>query len=298
MLGWAEKTCALRRYNVDNNRPRPESYREDWQQANNITVQNDNQDQVIVRNFSQTEKDMQYRNLASGAESGWDFSSRFLSNPRAAAEGVSFPLRSLNVVNIVPVDLNSLLYWNEVTIASFLQMWDQNETAATWSEIARKRSEAMHAVMWNKTHESYFDFNLSSGCQEVFAARDTDVLPIEAVPAPSSDTQVAFNAAQLMPFLTGAARTDIKNSPKAVRRAFERIDRYLTTRKGGIASTNYQTMQQWDQPNVWPPHMQMLIEALLKTPAALGQDDPDWKWMQDLALRLAQRYLDTTYCTW
>lgn len=241
---------------------------------------------------------MQYRNLASGAESGWDFSSRFLSNPRAAADGTSFPLRSLNVVNIIPVDLNSLLYWNEVTIASFLQMLNQNETAATWSEIARKRSEAMHAVMWNETHGSYFDFNLSSGCQEVFAARDTDVLPIEAVPAPSNDTQVAFNVAQLVPFLTGAARTEIKNSPKAVRRAFDRIDRYLTTRKGGIASTNYQTMQQWDQPNVWPPHMQMLIEALLKTPASLGQDDPDWKWTQDLALRLAQRYLDSTYCTW
>jgi alpha,alpha-trehalase len=40
------------------------------------------------------------------------------------------------------------------------------------------------------------------------------------------------------------------------------------------------------------------MEALLRTPATNGTDDEDWRWTQDLALRLGQRYFDSAYCTW
>lgn len=51
-----------------------------------------------------------YAQLASGAESGWDYSSRWMKEPLAGGAADPNPaLRSLNIKNIVPVDLNSIL---------------------------------------------------------------------------------------------------------------------------------------------------------------------------------------------
>lgn len=286
------------RYDVDNNQPRPESFREDWQQVNNGTYYAANGKVTTVANKTQEEKDFQFRNLASGAESGWDFSSRFLRNPGAANADTDFPLASLNIVNIIPVDLNAILYWNEVTIASFHASVGNASAANIWEDKARTRSEAMNALMWNEQSATYFDYNLTSGSPQSFTARDADALPLETRLAPANESQTAFNVAQILPFLTGAARPGIKNSPATVRRAFQRVSDYLDTRQGGISATNYRTSQQWDQPNVWPPLMQMIMEGLLNTPATNGEDDQDWIWTQDLALRLGQRYLNSAYCTW
>lgn len=263
-----------------------------------------------VQSLSQAEQNVLYQNLASGAESGWDFSTRFLSRPRDAAEDTTtFPLRSLNIVNMVPVDLNSILHWNEKAIAAFYNMTGQPEDAELWDDRARRRSEAIQAVLWSGDLGTYLDYNLTSGAQEAFIARDADALPIETDPAPSSDAQLAFSVAQLMPFLTGAAPAAIRDDPAAVRRAFERVSRYLDARPGGVAPTNFRSGQQWDQPSVWPPHMQMLMEALLLSSTGTGTGtggsddgastrDEDRLWAQDLALRLGQRYLDSAYCTW
>jgi alpha,alpha-trehalase len=48
-----------------------------------------------------------YAELASGAETGWDYSSRWLTNITLIAGTAG--LRTLNVKNMVPVDLNSIL---------------------------------------------------------------------------------------------------------------------------------------------------------------------------------------------
>ncbi|KUI60870.1 Trehalase [Cytospora mali] len=293
-----KKNYTMNRYNAANNQPRPESYYEDWTQVNNESYYLSDGSVYPARNTSAEEKRWQYINLAAGAESGWDFSSRFMSNPRVATEDTYFPLASYKTVDLIPVDLNSLLYWHEVTVGEFLNMTGRSSEAEVWYRKARDRSQAMYELMWNETLGSYFDFNSTSKDQELFWARDGDALPIETTPAHSNDTQVIFNVAQLMPFWTGAAAPSLKNNPKSVRSAFQRISEYLDIREGGIAPTNFRTSQQWDQPNVWPPHMHILMEALLKTPAINGKDDEDWIWTQNLALRLGQRYLDSAFCTW
>lgn len=293
-LSLRQVTDSKDRYNVENNQPRPESYREDWEQVNNESFYAASGGIYAAPKLNDQEAASQYRNLASGAESGWDFSSRFLQIPREAVEDVSFPLRSLNVVNMVPVDLNSFLYWNEITIAGFLHQVDQTDNAVLWEDRARQRAEAMHAVMWNATLNAYLDYNLTSDSQEAFTLRDADALPIETIVAPTDDAQLVFNVAQLLPFLTGAALPNVKNNPALTKIAFERVSHFLDARDGGIAPTNFRSTQQWDQPNVWPPHMQMLMDALLQTPA----NEEAWAWAHDLALRLGQRYLDSAYCTW
>lgn len=224
-----------------------------------------------------------------------------MRDPTIAAEDTYFPLASYNIINIIPVELNAILYWNEITIASFLRQQQEapNTTAHAeadaWDARAASRSEAMHSVMWNSTLGGYFDFNLTSGAQDVLWARDNDSLPTEQTGGAAPGQQVVFNVGQLTPFWTGAAPASLAGDPETVRRAFARVDEYLSSRKGGIAPTNFVSGQQWDQSSVWPPHMHILMEALLRT---AGDGGDEWAWAQDLALRLGQRYFDSAYCTW
>ena len=54
-----------------------------------------------------------YSDIASGAESGWDFSSRWLRNDS---------LSSIRTRGIIPVDLNAIICQNEATLAKFYRM--------------------------------------------------------------------------------------------------------------------------------------------------------------------------------
>jgi alpha,alpha-trehalase len=113
---------SLNHYAVLNTQPRPESFYEDYVTANNESYYN-KEGEVFnaTSQLNETERAELYANLASGAESGWDYSSRWLKNPSDAVTDTFFPLRSLNTVNTIPVDLNSILYYNEITIAGFHQ---------------------------------------------------------------------------------------------------------------------------------------------------------------------------------
>lgn len=288
----------LNHYAVSNNQPRPESYREDYVAANNRSYYATSG--IIyptAAELNETEQAELYANLASGAESGWDYSTRWLKNPSDAANDVYFPLRSLNVLETIPVDLNSILYANELSIAGFLNASGNATAASTWAERAQNRSKAIYELMWNATYHSFFDYNLTSSSQNVYTIADADAAISETDDLPEGQ-QVAFTIAQYYPFWTGATPRYLRQNPTAVRASFERIADQLKRKAGAIAATNLQSGQQWDEPNVWPPLMYIIIKGLLNTPPTFGEDDPDYQWTQELAFDLAQRYLDSTFCTW
>uniref|UniRef100_A0A8H7KD28 Cytosolic neutral trehalase n=1 Tax=Bionectria ochroleuca TaxID=29856 RepID=A0A8H7KD28_BIOOC len=189
------------------------------------------------------------------------------------------------------------MYGNEIAISRFYNQTGDDTASETWAELAANRSAAIHAVMWNETYSSYFDYNLTSSSQYVFVPADNDTAALENSTAPAGQ-QVLFSVSQLYPFWTGAAQPYLKNNPLAVREAYSRVGAYLDARAGGIPATNFKTGQQWDQPSVWPPLMHILMQGLRNTPATFGEDDPSYVEVQDLALRLGQRYLDSTFCTW
>ena len=292
------KTFTLNRYDVKNTQPRPESFREDYNQATNTSYYAASG--IIypqVNKLNDSQQAALYADLASAAETGWDFSSRWIANPVDSARDVYFPLRSVNTNNIVPVCLNSILYGNELAIGHFFELTGNKTAAKDWSDLAEKRSEAMHAVMWNETLYSYFDYNMTSSGQDIYIPADQDATKKEDETAPPGQ-QVFFHVAQLFPFWMGAAPKYLKNNPHAVKTAYARVAEYLELRPGGIPATNYKTSQQWDQPNVWPSLMHPLMKGLLNTPATFGKDDPAYRSVHDMALTLAQRYLDSTFCTW
>lgn len=66
-----------KRYYADWTAPRPESYREDAELAMNVTGTSSPNDSPAAA--------VLYRELASGAESGWDYSSRWFADNKTLA---------------------------------------------------------------------------------------------------------------------------------------------------------------------------------------------------------------------
>lgn len=84
-------------YRAASNSPRPESFREDVE---------------LVKRFRKPqEKQQVWRDLASAAESGWDFSSRWLRDYDR--------LSSIETTQIAPVDLNAFICWNMNILSYF-----------------------------------------------------------------------------------------------------------------------------------------------------------------------------------
>ena len=89
-------SVVLNRYWDDSDEPRPESFRPDVEIGQTVP-------ESLRASF--------YRNARATAESGWDFSSRWMRDPK--------DLRTLETTDLIPVDLNSLLWNAERTISAF-----------------------------------------------------------------------------------------------------------------------------------------------------------------------------------
>ena len=84
----------LNRFKANTNKPRIESYMEDIRVAD-------------FANLTGTARETLFQNLASGAESGWDFTARYASNPKFNDSTTN--LSRLIPMDILPIDLNSLM---------------------------------------------------------------------------------------------------------------------------------------------------------------------------------------------
>ncbi len=198
----------LNRYWDDRDSPRDESWRNDVATAREAT-----RPAAVV-----------YRNLRAAAESGWDFSSRWLADGRTLA--------TIRTVDIAPVDLNSLLYGLEQTLARAYALAGRDADAARISARAWARREAMHRLLWDASGQTYGDLLWKTG----------------------KLTGVA-SAAMLYPLFCGVA------TPAQAKGVAEAVLAKLL-RPGGIVTTTTDTGQQWDAPNGWAPLQWIAIEGL------------------------------------
>lgn len=123
----------LNRYWDPRTTPREESWREDVETA---------------RESDRPAAEV-YRNLRAGAESGWDFSSRWCDGPSLA---------SIRTTTIAPIDLNSFLYGLEMAIAAAGDC-DSDLFAAR----AGARATAIRRHCWNGATSCFTDFDLVNG---------------------------------------------------------------------------------------------------------------------------------------
>ena len=122
----------LNRYWDPRGTPRDESWREDVETASRS---------------GRPAQDV-YRDLRAGAESGWDFSSRWLADES---------LSTIRTTMIAPVDLNAFLFGLETAIAA-----GGDGDAALYAERARLRRDAMTKHLWNDVAGHFVDYDLES----------------------------------------------------------------------------------------------------------------------------------------
>lgn len=198
----------LNRYWDDRSTPREESYRED----------------VDTAHRSGRAPQEVYRNLRAAAESGWDFSSRWLADGRTLA--------SIQTVEIVPVDLNSLLYGLEQTLARAYRVAGQPEKAARISARAWHRREAIHRMLWDPAARVFGDFIWSEG-----------------------RLSGRLSAATLYPLYFGVATPEQAEGVAAGVRS-------VLLQPDGLVTTPVRTGEQWDAPNGWAPLQWIAIQGL------------------------------------
>ena len=80
-----------------------------------------------------------------------------LSDPGICAATAS--LKDLKTRFIVPVDLNSLLYWNGRLLSEFHTLLGNSEKAATYHEQAETLHNNIQNVLWDQEAGSWFDYD-------------------------------------------------------------------------------------------------------------------------------------------
>ena len=199
----------LNRYWDDRPLPRDESYAEDL-----ATAKEDGTRPPATM----------YRHLRAGAESGWDYSSRWLADPQRLA--------SIRTTDIVPVDLNSLMLMMEEAIARRSAAAGDQAGAAQFTALAAKRRAALNRYFWVAKEGRYADWDR-----------------VARAPTPR------VSAAMLYPLFAGVA------SPQQAAATAATVRRTLLA-TGGLRTTPLRTGQQWDSPNGWAPLQWIAIAGL------------------------------------
>lgn len=198
----------LNRYWDKGNFPRAESYRED----------------VETIKESSRPKEVVHQDLRSACESGWDFSSRWFADPSK--------LSTIHTTDIIPPDLNALLYNLELVLAKAHQLKGQEEKVAHFQQKASQRKAALLQYCWNETIGYFSDYD--------FVKQEHTSVPSLAGMYPLTFQMATEEQA------SKAANFIEKNLLKA----------------GGVVSTLTDNGQQWDYPNGWAPLQWMTIEGL------------------------------------
>ncbi|BEJ14028.1 hypothetical protein CspHIS471_0312020 [Cutaneotrichosporon sp. HIS471] len=107
-------THKVAHFAVNNSAPRPEGFVEDHDAAFGTSQS--------PQSFTEQQRNDLYAELASGAESGWDYSSRWCRQPMLNETDNNVVLRTLNVRGIIPVDLTALLASNHYLVAELYEM--------------------------------------------------------------------------------------------------------------------------------------------------------------------------------
>lgn len=236
--------------------PRPESYRED---------------EAVVKDMPPSLRNFTLGALIGGAESGWDFSSRWIRN-----NGVD--LRDIATQNVLPVCLNSILYSNERILAdlhlqlsmhesspsprlSDLNRLDHALKSQSYIQRSQQRAASMLNLMWSAPQSQWRDSCTTPPCPQLTSEYASSVMPLWA-------------GLGLGPNGSTAAVVDF------VRRLLH---------DGGVATSTVISGMQWDGDNAWPP-LQFFTSAALRSLADTSATE--------LAAQVERAYLTAAQHSW
>lgn len=199
----------LNRYYDETNHPRPESYREDLQ---------------LFKKATQEQGLDLYRNIKAACESGWDFSSRWCREP--------CQLESICTTELLPLDLNCLIYHMELLLYQFGDQLGHEKTCH-FKKLAEKRKEVILNYFWDKKRKYFFDYDFRK-------KRRTE----------------CYSLAAVMPLFMKIA------TPSQASEVAKYLEEHLLL-EGGFVTTSVRSGMQWDYPYGWAP-LQFLAYIGLK----------------------------------
>jgi len=198
----------LNRYWDDKAAPRPEAYKQDIETA-----------KASNRNPAEV-----YTNLRAAAESGWDFSSRWFQDGRN--------LTTVQTVQILPVDLNCLLFHLEKGLSHAYLLAGKKSASKELAEKAAQRENAIRTLFYDKKTGFFFDYHI-----------------------PTGKLTGHYTMAAAFPLFFRIATPEQASAVTAV------LEHRLL-KPGGFATTETNTGQQWDAPNGWAPLQWVGIQGL------------------------------------
>ncbi|MBK8554364.1 MAG: alpha,alpha-trehalase TreF [Lewinellaceae bacterium] len=214
--------ATLNRYWDSMDTPRPESYRED----------------VELQHQSSQSASSLYTNIRAAAESGWDFSHRWF------ADQADFG--SIHTTDIVPVDLNCLLWFLE----DLLSQITAAETAVHYQQLADQRKQAILRYCWNPDQGFFFDYD-----------------------AWKNQQKTPLTLAAVFPlFFNLATPAQAASVAKVLEQHF--------LQPGGLVTTLVRSGQQWDAPNGWAPLQWMAYIGLKNYGHLKLANEVKTRWME------------------
>jgi alpha,alpha-trehalase len=200
----------LNRYWDESDTPRPESYREDIELAKD----------------SPESSEGFFRHIRAAAESGWDFSSRWFKDGQN--------MNTIHTTDILPVDLNCLLFNLEKTIfKAYLLLKDKKKTEKYYT-FMNHRERAIKKYFFNREKGYYFDYDF-------VAKKPTEI----------------YSLAGVFPLFFGISKI------LQVRKVVGVIEKEFL-KEGGLITTLNNTKQQWDAPNGWAPLQYIAYKGIMK----------------------------------
>ena len=209
----------LNRYFDESPTPRQESYAED----------------VHISKTSDQPAEQLFTNMRAGAESGWDFSTRWFAD--------HLNISTIETINIIPIDLNCLVYKLEMVLAKAYALTGDSKNSEAFKAAANQRFATIIKYCWNEELQFFTDYNW------------VNKTLVDQV-----------TAAGLTPFfITDGQHEFLKNHVDEIARTIK--EKLL--KAGGVVTTAINSGQQWDAPNGWAPLQWMAVKGL----ANYGQMD-------------------------
>jgi alpha,alpha-trehalase len=216
-------------------RPRPEAYREELVLAGEAA--------------DPGSRGKLFLDVRAACESGWDFSSRWLTDGRS--------LTTLHTSDIRPVDWACLVYTQEKTLEMANARAGDADRADAFAVAVREREAFIPAVHWNNETGFFHDFD---GVRQ----QHTPHLTLAGV----------------FPLFANVATSE------QAARVHDRLKRDFL-QAGGWVTTLVHSGQQWDWPNGWAPLQWIVYRGLMNygfaDTARIGRDR--WLALNDRVFR-------------
>ena len=275
----------LNRYYTDIDYPRPESFTADnataFRYAANHSLyipqthcmnHNASTDaNCTTALFSETGESSLLSNIAASAESGQDFSSRWF------ADGIN--LYSDITTQIIPVDLNSILAYNERTLAGWHGIFNETSYVQNYTAHYVARLDAIKLYLYHNDTYQWRDYN--------FITNQTT----------NSSENLLVNYHPLWSKAYDPCSTD----EPAIIKSLNESGLIL---QGALVTSLVNSTQQWDFPNAWAPLQHLIITGIQTSQQVINRTDNDtcsfvpYLEGQQLAYSLASRWVYSTYLSY